>query len=435
MIQTHELANGLQIVTRESRRVPVVAIFMWYRVGSRNEVPGSTGISHWVEHMQFNGTPRYPKGRLDQLVTSKGGQWNGFTWLDFTAYFEVMPKEHLDLMLDMEADRMTNSLFDPEQVEKERTVIISERQGSENYPGFWLQEAVQSTAYHVHPYRQSVIGTMGDLRSITRDELYQHYRRYYVPNNAILVAVGDFDTEHLLSRVEHFFGNIPRGPEPPEVRPVEPKQHGERRVTVRRPGPAPYMQVVYHIPAADHPDLVPLLVADGILSGGKAVNGHGGGTARTSRLYRRLVDTGLATRAGTYLMRTRDPGLFGLHVSLQPGADVDEVEKAAFEEIDKLGREEPEAEELERAVKQLRAQWLYSMEGVVGQAMLLGRLAIINQLDDFATLPDRIAAVPAAEVSRVVREYLHADNRTVGWFLPTGANGLEVGSVESARAG
>jgi len=231
-LETREyvLDNGLRLLVREIHHAPLAALFVWYRVGSRNEVPGITGISHWVEHMMFKGTPKYGKGQLDRLVTRHGGVSNGFTWVDFTAYFEVLPVQHLDLALDIESDRMQNCLFDPNEVKAERTVIISEREGAENNPGFWLDEAVTRVAYLVHPYGQGVIGAKSDLMAITRDDLYRHYKTFYVPDNAIAVAAGDFNADEVFESVKKYFGHIPRGSGCPQVRSVEPPQEGERRV-------------------------------------------------------------------------------------------------------------------------------------------------------------------------------------------------------------
>src|SRR5437588_828487 len=229
------LSNGLIVLLREVHAAPVATFWAWYRVGSRNEVPGITGISHWVEHMLFKGTPTLGKGEFSRLVNRHGGSWNGFTWKDFTAYFETLPAEHIGLGIQIESDRMTHSLFDPEEVESERTVIISEREGAENNPEYALYEEVEAAAYRVHTYRHAVIGYKSDLLAMTRDDLIRHYRTYYTPNNAVVVAVGDFDSQALLARVREAFESIPAGPKPPAVRSVEPPQEGERRVMVRRP--------------------------------------------------------------------------------------------------------------------------------------------------------------------------------------------------------
>jgi len=294
-----ELDNGLRVLLLESHSAPVATFWVWYGVGSRNEIPGWTGISHWVEHMLFKGTPTYPKGVLTRAIERLGGRWNAFTSWDVTAYHEVLPAEHLPFVIGLEADRMRHTLFEPEEVESERTVIISEREGAENFPTSHLSEEVNALAFKVHSYRHPVIGWKSDLRRMTRDDLYRHYRTYYHPRNALVVAVGAFDTPQVLPQIRQAFGEIDPGPEIPPVLPEEPPQEGERRVVVQRPGGAtPYVQMAFRVPAAAHPDFPALMILDGALSGlGGARGGNAGGAARSSRLYRALVDRGLAAEA------------------------------------------------------------------------------------------------------------------------------------------
>ncbi|MGD8849399.1 MAG: pitrilysin family protein, partial [Anaerolineales bacterium] len=233
------LRNGLQVRLKEVHTAPLISSWIWYRVGSRNEKPGSTGISHWVEHMQFKGTPKYPAGLLDRVISRDGGIWNAFTWLDWTAYFETLPSDRVDLALDLEADRMVNSLFETKEVESERTVIISERQGHENEPTFRLAEEIQAAAFRVNGYHHGVIGDLTDLQTMTRDDLYKHYRANYVPSNAVLSVVGDFTTRTMLDKIRAAFGNLPTDKvEAFEARP-EPPQLGEKVVHVEGPGETP----------------------------------------------------------------------------------------------------------------------------------------------------------------------------------------------------
>src|SRR5574341_650995 len=231
-----KLKNGLTVLIKEVHHAPVANFWMWYRVGSRNEVPGITGVSHWVEHMQFKGTPTYPASELDKLISREGGQWNAFTFIDWTAYYEVMPAEKIALGIDLEADRMVNSEFDPEEVASERTVIISERSGSENSPSWLLYEEVIAAAFRVHPYHHAIIGDLADLQTMTRDDLYNHYRRNYAPANATAVLVGDVDAKKMLALIKDKFGGIPAGEPASEVNRPEPPQYGERRVAVNREG-------------------------------------------------------------------------------------------------------------------------------------------------------------------------------------------------------
>lgn len=421
------LANGLTVLTREIHDAPVATFWVWYRVGARNEVPGITGISHWVEHMLFKGTPTFKKGEIFRAVTKNGGTLNGFTWLDYTTYFETLPSDRLELALRIESDRMVNSIFDPDEVASERTVIISEREGSENHPTFHLDEEVSAAAFKVHPYGQGVIGWKCDLQSITREDLYGWYRGHYAPNNAVAVAVGDFQTDELLGKVERYFGGIPAGPAVPALRSVEPAQQGERRVIVRRPGPTPYLEVAYHAPAAADPDTVALMVLDAVLSGAKpmGLGGREGGLGRSSRLYRRLVEGGLASGAGSSFALTRDPYLFGVSATVRPGVDIGRVESAVFEEVDRLRAEGATDDELAKARKQVRAQLVYGSEGVTSIGYWLGSLESVHSHKLFDNLLERVDAVATDDVRRVAATYLGENSRTVGQFIPDGHGGSD----------
>jgi zinc protease len=415
------LSNGLLVLLREVHTAPVATFWAWYRVGSRNEVPGITGISHWVEHMLFKGTPTLGKGELSRLINRHGGTWNGFTWKDFTAYFETLPAEHIGLGIRIESDRMVNTLFDPGEVESERTVIISEREGAENSPDFALYEEVESAAYRVHPYRHAVIGYKSDLRAITREDLVRHYRTYYTPRNAIVVAVGDFDVRALLEQIRAAFEPIPSGPPVPPIRGVEPPQEGERRVTLKRPGGAvPVAQLVFHAPPVGHPDFFPLLIADGVLSGfkGPGVFGGDGLGARSSRLYRALVETQLAVEAGSAYRPSLDPGLFEIGLTLRPDVRPERAESALLAELARIAEEPIDAAELEKVRKQARAQWVYSADGVTQQAVLLGSTEVVAGGWFLEEFEQRLAAVTPRAVQEAAARAFDERNRTVGWYLP-----------------
>lgn len=424
-VQAHTLPNGMLVLTREARSAPVATSWIWYRVGSRNEPSGQTGISHWVEHMLFKGTPSIPRGEFDRLIARNGGSFNGFTWVDYTAYYETLPADRIELGLQIESDRMVNTIFDPAEVDSERTVIISELEGYANYPETWLDEAVKAIAFTAHPYHHPVIGYKGDLLAMTRDELHAYYQTYYMPNNAVLVLVGDFDTDAMLRKVEGYFADLPRGPELPRVRAVEPEPQGERRVTIRRPGPAEYVQIGYLAPDCRHPDFAPVAVLDAVLSGAKALSFMGGGaqTNRSARIYRALVETELAAAAWSSYMPTRDPFLLELSATVREDRAAAEVEAALIGEIAKIQQDGVGEAELAKVLKQMRAQVAYGAESVTNQALQIGMWEVLDSYRRVDTLLDELAAVSAEDVRRVAQAYLTEQRRVVGHFVPTGEEG------------
>jgi zinc protease len=419
-VRETRLDNGLMVLTRELHHAPVATFWVWYRVGGRNEVPGITGISHWVEHMLFKGTETFKPGEVFRQVTANGGTLNGFTWVDYTTYFETLPSDRIDLALKIESDRMANSVFDPDEVASERTVIISEREGHENEPTWHLDEEVTAAAFKVHPYHNGVIGWKCDLRAMTRDDLYGHYKRFYGPHNAVAVAVGDFNTDAMLEKIRGAFGGIPAGPPVPEVRSIEPEQEGERRVVLRRPAPTNYLQVAYQAPNASSADAMPMIVLDAILSGAKSMGMMGGRApmGRSSRLYRALVDSGIATSARSSFALTHDPFLVDVSVTLRPGRELAEAERVLFGAIADVAANGPTEAELTRAKKQARAQLGYGTETVTSQAYWLGAMECVASYKLFGGLLDRINAVQAADVQRVAATYLTEKRRTVGWLQP-----------------
>jgi zinc protease len=420
--QRHTLPNGIVILTKEMHSAPVVSFWVWYRVGGRNEHVGITGVSHWVEHMMFKGTPTMGKGQMDRMVAENGGTFNAFTSYDWTAYFETLPADRLDLAIRIESDRMVNSLFDPDEVASERTVIISEREGSENEPDRLLGEEVLASAFKVHPYGNGIIGWKSDLRTMTREDLYGHYKTYYAPNNATIVVVGDFNTPDILKKLEESFGQYQPSEDVPLVRAFEPQQKGERRATVEHPGATAQIEIVYHTPSAQHPDVYPLMVADALLSGAKPMGFGGAGLGRSARLYRALVATQIAAGAGSYFSLSKDPYLFALSATAYPSDDprasLRRIEEALQEQVKRLQEEEIPREELEKAVRQSRAQFIYSSDSVSSQAYMLGFLESIFTADAYDVALDNLAAVTPDDVRRVAREYLTEQNRTVGWFIP-----------------
>lgn len=416
-IHTTILPNGLTILTRELHHAPVISFWVWYRVGSRNELPGLTGVSHWVEHMLFKGTERYPKGSVDRAIARVGGTFNAMTWLDFTAYYATLPANRIEIGLEIEADRMVNAAFDPAETEAERTVIIEERRMYENQPSFRLSQELQATAFQLHPYRHETIGWEFDLRQMTRDDLYAHYRSYYTPGNAIAVAVGDFETGRMVEQIESHFGTL-QGEMPPSLTiPTEPTQWGERRVTVHGKEPTPRLTFAYHAPAVSHPDYWAMMVLDSLLTGAK-VGMFGGGTQRTSRLYRRLVDGELALSVGSGLLATIDPFLYTISVMLLPTTDPLLVESILEEEIVRLQTEWVEAETLQRLKKQVRAKWAMGLESMSAQGRWLGLSATIASIDWFTDYLTTLEAVTPDDIRTVAQTYLLPQKRTVGWYKP-----------------
>ena len=414
------LRNGLQVLLKEIHTAPITSVWVWYRVGSRNERAGQTGVSHWVEHMQFKGTPAFPEGRLNTSISREGGIWNAMTWLDWTAYFETLPSDRVDLALRLEADRMTESLFATKAVTSERTVIISERQGNENEPTFRLSEEVQAAAFRVHSYHHEVIGDVADLASMTREDLYAHYRRYYIPNNAILAVAGDFQWRPMLARIRELYGDLPAGVAPPQTTRSEPAQRGERRVSVEGPGETAFLDLAYHVPPASDPEFFPLIVLDSVLSGPSNFNMFGAGISnKTSRLYRALVETELAASISGGMAASIDPYLYSIGATVRKGKTPEQVLTALDAEIRKVMDEPVSEAELKRAVKQARAIFAYGSETVTNQAFWLGYAEIFASYDWFENYIEKLDAVTPDDVQHAARKYLARRNRTVGFYLPT----------------
>jgi len=419
---THlNLSNGLQVMLKEIHTAPIISNWVWYRVGSRDEIAGITGVSHWVEHMQFKGTPQFPAGVLDKAISREGGAWNAFTYMDWTTYFETMPADKSDLGTRLEADRMSNSLFDADEVASERTVIISERQGNENHPLFVLGEAIQAAAFRVHPYHHEIIGDLADLKTISREDLYRHYRTYYQPNNALVVATGDFETETMLARIQELFEPIPSGEAPLRRARSEPEPGGEHRLTVEGPGETAFVQDSYRAPAATDADFFPFVVLDSLLTGPSSLNLFGSGISnKTSRLYRALVEGELAVSVQGSLPATIDPFIYTITATVHPQRTPGEVIKALDDEI-KLAQDAPPSQEsLARAVKQARALFAYGSESITNQAFWLGFTEMFASYDWFEQYLDRLAAVTPEDVQRIAQVYLRPKNRVLGTYLPTG---------------
>ncbi|MFN8530940.1 MAG: pitrilysin family protein [Anaerolineae bacterium] len=428
-VTRHVLENGLVVLLKEVRNAPIISWRVLYRIGSRNERTGITGVSHWVEHMMFKGTDKFPPGVLDKAIDRAGGSWNASTWMDSTQYYETLPAHAIDLALEAEADRMVNAKFDPEEVESERTVIISERQGSENSPFFWLSEELQAAAFRVHGYHHEIIGDMTDLHTMTRDDLYNHYRAHYAPNNAIAVAVGDFDSADMLEKIKRLYGSIPAG-EPVKLfsRP-EPPQNGERRVSVERPSGSPLIEIGYHAPSATDPDFFAMEMVSSLLCGADSEGGSGIDN-KTSRLYKALVMTELAASVDGGLYATIDPFLFLIYLTVRPGVEMDTALAAVDAEIERMQRGEVTEAELARVKKQARALFAYSSERVTTQASLLAAAEALGDHLWYETYVEKLNAVTLDQVIEAAQKYLRPQNRTIGYLIPSGEEGDEMGEYE-----
>jgi len=413
------LSNGLKVFLKEIHTAPIISSWMWYRVGSRDEVQGRTGVSHWVEHMQFKGTPQFPAGVLDKAISREGGMWNAMTYLDWTAYFETLPADKIDLALRLESDRIVNSQFDEKEVASERTVIISERQGNENDPLFQLGEAVQQAAFKIHPYHHEVIGDMADLHSMTRNDLYGHYRAFYIPNNVVMAMAGDFDTKTMLARIKKLFGKIPAGKEPARLARQELEQKGEIKLSVEGPGATSYVQVCYRFPAASHPDFFPLAVLDSLLAGPSNLNMFSGGISnKTSRLYRALVDKEYAVGVYGGAQATIDPFLYSVTLTIHPKRKPEESLAALDKELERVKQEKVTKAEINRAIKQARALFAYGSENITNQAFWMGYSEMFADYNWFENYLDKLSTVTTKDIQRVANEYLKIQNRVVGTYIP-----------------
>ena len=411
-ITARQLDNGLKILLYEDHDIPNIAYYTFFRVGSRNERPGLTGVSHFIEHTMFNGSAAFGPGEFDRIMEFNGGANNAYTSDDMTAYTDWFPKAALEKMMQMEADRMRGLLFDPEVLESERGVIASERRlGVENDNDSLLDETVRATAIMAHPYHWGVIGWMSDILSWKRDEISAYFRTYYAPNNAVLIVAGDFETAALMELIKKYYAGIPSSPPPPAVATVEPPQIGTRRVLLRKAAQIPSFQAVYHVPAVSHADFPALSLLETILLRGES-----------SRLYRRLVsESQLAISVSGGVSQTIDPFLFYIQAKPRPGADLEALEKAMEEELGRIAGSGITALEMEKAVNAARTQFYAPLQTIAGKANMLGQAELIlGGYEQLFTLVERFAAVTPAQVQEACRKYLNPDNKTVGTLVPAG---------------
>lgn len=410
-VQVHTLDNGLTVVLKEEHKAPVVSFQVWYQVGSMDEVTGATGLSHLLEHMMFKGTENHGKGEYSRLVARYGGDENAFTYRDYTAYFMNWSPQHLPLSVKLESDRMTGLLLDPDEFNLEREVVREERRMRvDDNPIFATIEQMYAAAFTAHPYRSPIIGWMTDLEQVTRDQAMTHYRRYYVPNNATVVVVGDFDADATLALIKKSFGPIPRAAHVPRVAVVEPQQYGERRVTLHRQAQLPFLFLGYPTPNWESDDAYALVVLSRILFEGER-----------SRLYQRLVynDRLAVDGGGAYEPLSADPGLFYFYAVMAPDKSSADAEAALYEEIERLQTEPPEKRELARAKNQVEADHIMGQDSVFYQAMMLGQAETVGAGSGYITsFPDRIRKVSGKDVMRVAKKYLTPRTRTVAVLVP-----------------
>ena len=404
----------------EAHHAPVVTLWVWYHVGGRNEVPGTTGMSHFLEHMLFKGTPSHPKGDLDRLLARYGAQWNAFTNEDVTCYFETIPKARYGTALELEADRMRNALISVEETEAERTVIVSEREGLENDPSFLLGEELQAVAFSRHPYGQGVIGSKDEIKLMSRDGLYAHYRRFYAPNNAYVVVVGDDDAARLADQAAAAFAALEPSKdlgEPPRA--PEPAQHGERRIVVHRAGGSlPLVMLAFRAPRATDP-MAPALTALGITL---AAGGGDGASGRSSRLHRAIVETGLATDVDASFRLTKDPHLFWIEATLRPEIKHADVERALLAELEKIANDLVTDAEFARVRRQLMAATAFGTDTVTWRAYRLGEVLSTGAAASIADWYDKLAAVTKEQIRDAAKATFTERSRNVGWFTPEAAD-------------
>jgi len=416
------LENGLVVLTKEVHTSPIVTNMIWYRVGSRNEELGHTGKSHFLEHMLFKGTERFKKGEIDLLTLKNGGGNNAFTSHDFTAYYFNFASDRWEVALEIEADRMVNCAFEPDEFEAEKKVVIEELKTGLDSPWGLLLQELEAAAFKVHPYRNPIVGWLQDVEQATVEQQQAYYRRFYHPNNATLVIAGDFNTQDVLKNVERAFGAIPSGPAPAPMVLREPAQRGERRLIVRWRSKVPRLAISYHAPEIAHRDSYALQVLAIVLTEGKA-----------SRLYQRMVEhEQTVTFVSAEYGEAKDPTLFHVRAEARGGHSIEEVETSIHDELASVSAGGVSAHELDRAKHQIEAHFILSRERTLDQAILLGQIETLYGLDYIDSYLQRVNAVTATDVADVCSRYLNENNRTVGRLLSDGSepNGEDEGEAD-----
>jgi zinc protease len=385
-------------------------MYFFYRIGSRNERPGITGISHFFEHMMFNGAEKYGPKQFDNEMEKAGGNNNAYTSEDVTVYTDWFPSTALNLMFDMEADRMQNLAFNPKIIESERGVVYSERRTSVDNSNYGiLSEQLRAAAFEAHPYHWPVVGWPSDIESWTVEDLRAHYKMGYAPNNCVMVVVGDVTTDQVLTLAKKYIEPIPSQPPPQPIRTKEPEQIGERRLTVRKAAQLPIQMIAFHIGDAKSPDHIVLDLIDSIMT-----------TGESSRLYKRMVDQDqIALNVGARAEDTLDPGLFMFTMTPRAGIEPAKTEQTLYEEINRLQETLVPADELTKAKNQMLAQHYRQLKTIAGRANLLGTYEVFyGDYNKLYTIDKDIEAVTPEDIQRVAQKYFSEKNRTVATLIP-----------------
>ena len=413
-VDEYRLANGFKILLKPNYNVPLISSQVWYKVGSRNEVLGLTGIAHYLEHIMFKGTETFKKGEIAQAIQLRGGVFNAFTSDDYTAYFENFSPENLELAIKIESDRMLHSRLNHEEVELERSVIVSELEGRKNNPTNILYEALKANAYQLHSYKNPVIGWREDLENINAKNMREFYETYYKPNNAIAVLVGNFDTKLALELINKYFGGY-NTPKQDLVAthdiPKEPEQHALKKITIKNGGVTKQLAIAFHVPELNHEDSPSLsLIADIIFNG------------MSSRLYPKLVDSGLAIDISGAPEFGIDPGIFRIIVTLNPDGNIEKVEEIIDAELENI-KSIIKDEELKIAKAKEEAAFIYQADGVYEEGLQIGYYSVVaHDWTKFATWLDEINKVSAEDIKTVAKKYFKPSNKTIVYLLPEEQN-------------
>ena len=413
--KTFTLKNGMKVVVIENHRVPVVNHMVWYKVGSADEGPGETGIAHFLEHLMFKGTKNRAPGEFSAIVARNGGQENAFTSTDYTAYFQTIAVDRLALVMEMEADRMTNLLITKKEVEPERLVVLEERRARvDNNPGAILSEHTNSALFLSHPYRNPVIGWEHDIKALTIDKILAFYKKWYIPNNALLVVSGDITLEKIKPLAKKYYGKIQAGPPVIRNRAKEPPQRAARRVVLKdKRVRQPVWRRTFLAPSLQwgkRTDVYPLEVLSNILGGGAS-----------SRLYRRIVvNTKIAVSSGAYYDGdNRGPGRFVFYASPRGDTSVEKLENSVAAEIADIAKNGVTQEEIQQAKGRMVSEAIYARDSLSGGARILGAaLAAGLTVEDVENWPEHIAAVTKDEVQSAASALFNEKNSVTGILLP-----------------